>query len=178
MKKAFYLPLILGLAGCEEKPIGNPNNYLVSSDFEAMEGWVPEPVPASLVRDKAHSGRYAVKVDANNEFSIGYNNTLGRLSASKLKKIRVHAWVNLPDKNSQAILVAQVLDPADPTKTLVWEGLKLGEKVTTYNKWVEVALDVTLPPTVSYTNRIAVYLWRANGQGATFMDDLAIEKVE
>lgn len=178
MKKLLYATIALGLAGCGDKPTGNPNNYLTSSDFETVEGWMPEPVPASLVRDKAHSGRYSIKVDASNEYSIGYNNTLGKLSASKLKKIRLHAWVNMPDKNSQAILVAQIVDPANPTKTLLWEGLRLGEKVTTYNKWVEVSLDITLPATINYTNRLAVYLWRANSSGATFLDDLAIEKVE
>ena len=178
MKKKLYTLLTLALAGCGDKPTGNPNNYLTASDFEAVEGWMPEPVPASLVRDKARSGRYAIKVDANNEYSIGYNNTLGRLSTSKLKKIRIHAWVNMPDKNSQAVLVTQIVDPANPAKPVVWEGLKLGEKVTTYNKWVEVTMDVTLPPSVNYTNRLGVYLWRTNSSGATFLDDLAIEKVE
>ena len=177
MKQLLYLALALGMVACGDKS-EVPANQLAGNDFESMDGWLGDTGMGSLTKDKAHSGRYAIKVDAKNEYSIGYGNMLGKLSASKLKKVKIRAWVNLPDANSKAVLVTQIANPTDPSKPLMWDGFKLTDKVKTYNKWVEVEREIALPENVTYADKLGVYLWRASTSAVTYLDDLSIEKVD
>jgi hypothetical protein len=61
---------------------------------------------------------------------------------------------------------------------MLWEGIKLTDQVKSYNKWVKIEKEITLPDNVTYANTLAVYLWRAGVAETTFLDDLVIEKVE
>ncbi|UOQ66037.1 hypothetical protein [Hymenobacter volaticus] len=179
MRKLLYTLLVIGVASCGEKKAEVPANQLAGNDFESIEGWMGDNTPNSLTKEKAHSGRYAIKVDPGVEYSMGYNNLLGKLSASRLRKIKVHAWVNLPNGKSDAVLVTSVADPNNPAaKPIVWEGLKLTDKVKSFNKWVEVEKEITLPDNVTYNNKMNVYLWRGGAPETTFLDDLIIEKVD
>ncbi len=179
MKKLVYALLALGMASCGDKTSELPENQLTGNDFESLDGWIGDNVMPSLTREKAHLGRYSAKVDPNVEYSIGYSNLLGKMSASKLRKIKVHVWVNIPNAKTEAVLVTQVTDPGNPTASpLLWEGIKLSDKVTTYNKWVEVEKEITLPDNVTYANKIGVYLWRTAVPGTAFIDDLTITKIE
>lgn len=179
MKKLLYVFLAAGMASCGDKTAEMPDNQLASNDFESLDGWIGDNSMPSLTKEKAHSGRYSVKVDPANEFSVGYSNLLGKLSTSRLRKIKIHAWVNIPNATSQAVLVTQLTDPSSPTaSTILWEGIKLSDQVKSYDKWVEVEKEIALPDKVTYANKIAVYLWRTATPGTAFIDDITITKVE
>ena len=178
MRQLLYALLALSLAACGEKPKATPANLLASNDFESVDGWLGGVNPTSLTKDKAHSGRYSVKVSPESEYSLGYDNPFGKLSASKLKKIKLRAWVNLPNGKSEAILVAAVPNSTAGAKPLLWEGVKLRDKVKSYNKWVEVEKEITLPDNITYNDKINAYLWSAGSSDPVYMDDMSIEKVE
>lgn len=178
MKKLFYACFALVLTACGDKVAKIPADQLASNDFESIDGWVGDNVSPSLTKEKAHSGRYAIKVDPNIEYSMGYSNQLGRLSASKLHKIKVHAWVNIPATDPKAVLVVQVTDPTNPSANLLWNGINLAEQVKARNKWVEIEKEVVLPDNLNYAHKIGVYLWRTSVPNTVFMDDLTISKVE
>ncbi|QNH62119.1 hypothetical protein [Hymenobacter sediminicola] len=179
MKKLLYALLAVGMVSCGEKKAEIPANQLAGNDFESIDGWMGDNTPASLTKEKAHSGRYSIKVDPAVEYSMGYSNLLGKLSASKLRKLKVHGWVNLPNGKTEAVLVTQITDPANPAaKPIVWEGLKLTDQVKAFNKWVEVEKEIILPDNVTYANKISVYLWRTGAPEPAFLDDLTIEKVD
>lgn len=179
MKKLLYASFSLALTACGENAKEIPANQLASNNFESVEGWFGDNTPASLTKEKAHSGRYAVKVDPSTEFSMGYSNLLGKLSASKLKKIKIHAWVNIPVSGPKAVLVTQITDPANSSaQAVLWDGLRLAEATKARNKWVEVEKEVTLPTNITYAHKIQVYLWGADNAETTLMDDLTISKVE
>lgn len=179
MKKLLYASFVLALTACGEKASEVPANQLASNDFESVEGWVGNDVPPSLTREKAHSGVYAIKVDPSNEFSMGYNNLLGKLSPSRISKLKLRAWVNMPAAGSNVLLITQITDPAKPgTPPIMWNATKLSELAKTQNKWVEINKEVALPANVTYTNRIQVYLWRPAGAETAFLDDLSISKVD
>ena len=178
MKNFFYALLALSLSSCGG---GGPEisvNQLAGNDFEAIDGWVGENTPLSLTKEKAHSGRYAVKVGPGIEYSTGYNNQLGKLSASKLNKIKVRAWVNVASGKAESMLVVTVLDPSSPGKSVMWKGFRLADQVKSYNKWVEIEQEVSLPDNVASTNRIGVFLWRTAAAETAYLDDLTIEKAE
>lgn len=179
MKKLFYLALAVSVISCDRQSEKISVNQLTSNNFEMVDGWMGDNTHPSLTKEKAHSGVYAIKVGPGIEYSMGYNNKLSNLSVSKITKIKVRAWVNIPDGNSSSILVTSVEDTdSQPAESLLWTGLKLSDQVKTFNKWVEVEKTITFPPTVNYKHKIKVYLWRTPAQGTALLDDLVIEKVE
>ncbi|HEX8425817.1 carbohydrate binding domain-containing protein [Hymenobacter sp.] len=178
MKRALFAFFALYLTACGDKAADKPANQLTHTDFESIDGWLGDNTSNSLTKEKAHSGQYSIKVDPAIEYSIGYNNLLGKLSASKLRKIKVSAWVYLPKGSSDAVLVTQVVDPANATKPILWDGLRLADQVKTNDKWVNVEKEIALPDNVSYANRFNIYLWRTSSPGTAFIDDLSVEKVD
>ncbi|HLK98725.1 MAG TPA: carbohydrate binding domain-containing protein [Hymenobacter sp.] len=151
---------------------------LASNDFDSLAGWTGGIAIPSLTRERAHSGKYSVKVDpTGSEYSNGYSGQLKELSDNKLKKINISAWVYLPDGNASAVLVTQIIDPSN-NKTLLWEALNFTKEIKTFNKWVKVEQEVTLPDNISYNSVLNVYMWRATSTKPVFMDDLIISKVE
>lgn len=177
MRNFLYSLLILALASCGGEKVSSPANQLAGNDFESVDGWVGDNTPTSLTKEKAHSGRYSVKVDPAIEFSMGYNNLLGKLSSSKLRKIKIKAWVNIPSGKAESMIVASVTDPAS-NNSLMWTGTKLIDQVKVYNKWVEFEKEIALPENVTYSHKLSVYLWRTGANETAFVDDLTIEKVD
>lgn len=169
--------MAFGMLACGKNGSNAPANQLAGNDFESLEGWTGDMVIGSLTKDKAHSGRYAIKVDPNIEYSAGYNNLLGKLSASKLQKLKVHAWVNIPNGKAASVLVVCVLDPVT-NKQLYWDAIGLGKEVKVFNKWVEVEKTFTLPAEATYNHKLSVYLWRTSSPETAYLDDLSIEKAE
>lgn len=182
MKKPLYALLALGMVACGKKDSGalGPNE-LMANNFESLEGWVgnePLNVP-SLTKEKAHSGRYSLKVGPDIEYSMGYNVLLGKLSPSKLKKIKLKGWAYLPKGSANATLVAVITDPTKPdAQPIKWEGLDLGKEVKNYNKWVEVEKIMEIPDNASYANKFNIYLWRTQALEPVYFDDLSVEKVD
>ena len=176
MKQLLYFLLGLFVFACSSNDSDTstqlPKNQLAFNNFEAVAGWTSGvPVP-SLTSEKAHSGRYAVQVTPAVEYALGFASAQGRLSVYPLTKLRVRAWVNLPNAKATAVLVTEVKDPAG--KTIFWDGINLSKEVETFNRWVEVDKTLTLPPNQSETNELRVYLWRNQSTQGAFLDDLQL----
>ncbi|WP_210514273.1 carbohydrate binding domain-containing protein [Hymenobacter terricola] len=175
MKLLFYLVLALSLAACNDEVPKTQKlaGQLTFNDFETVDGWASgTPIP-SLTSEKAHSGTFAVKVAPGIDYSLGYNNLLGKVGGNKLRKLRVQAWVFVPNAQSSAVLVTQLRDEA-AQKDLMWEGLSLSKEAKEVNRWVKVEKVVTLPETATYNNRLLVYLWRNNSSQPAYLDDLQL----
>lgn len=179
MKYLLYAAAALALASCNDQPAptGRPQGQLAFNDFEAVEGWASGAAVPSLTTDKAHSGTTAVVVQPGIDFSLGYNNLLGKLGDGKARKIRVRAWVLLPNAKATAVLVTQLRDEA-AQKDVLWQGLPLAQATKTTNQWVQVEKEVTLPATAAYTNRVLVYLWRNDSSQPVYLDDLEISRLD
>lgn len=178
MKKLLYALTAFGMVACGKGGNDIPANQLASNDFESLDGWIGDQPITSLTKEKAHSGRYSIKVDPNIEYSLGFNMLLGKLSTSKLKKIKIHAWVNVPNAKSAVVLVTQITNPADNNKQLLWEGVNMGNEVKTLNKWVEIEKTITVPDNATYNDKLGVYLWRTSSPETIYLDDLTIERVD
>ena len=167
----------LGLAGCGSNGTGADaeTNVLASTDFESLDGWLPADQAATLTREKVHSGKYAIKVDAAHEYSLGFSKPLGQLHDTKPQKIKVSAWVLVPSAEAQAVLVITLGDPTSPTaKPLLWESLALPSVGTPYGTWKEVSKTVTVPAAAGPASRLGIYLWRTGGSQPSYLDDLRV----
>jgi hypothetical protein len=160
------------LAACGGESSQKPTGQIVTeNDFESTAGWGVDP--ASLSKEKAHSGSYSISVDPAHEFSLTYENALGQLSPQKFKKLHVSAWVYLLSPKGNGVLGIQLMDPAQG-KAIGGEGINLGETVKKYNEWVQVSKDMLIPDNVTSTTRLKVFLWRGTASQALFADDISI----
>ncbi len=178
MKNLLYALLAFALASCDSKT-EKPANILASNDFESLDGWTNGGANASLNKEKAHSGAFSVKTFPGLDFSMGFGNQLGKISSTRINKIKVHAWVYVPSGDATATLVVEVKN-AGEDKNALWEGIGLVDegKSKGYNKWIEVERTLTMPESINYNSQMAVYLWRTGGSLATYMDDVEITKVD
>jgi hypothetical protein len=179
MKKTFFSVLLLSLAACSSNTSDSDPNVLVNSDFESIDGWLPADQSATLTREKAHSGKCAIKVDGGHEYSIGFSKLLGQLHDSKPKELEVKAWAFVPNDKAAASLVIAMDDPtAGPgAKPLMWEGINLKEEAKPYGKWQEITKVFKVPANAGPTNKLGIYLWRNSGDQAVYVDDIKITAV-
>ena len=166
---------ILSACSGSESSSSDSAKLITSNDFESVDGWMPS-TPA-LTRDQAHSGKYSTKVDVNNEFSVSYFSVLGRMSPSRLRKVKVEAWVYLVSGKSQARLGMQIVDPATG-KEVFGDGINLADKVKSYKKWVEVEKEFALLEYVAADQVMKLFLWRASASDAAYLDDISLSIVE
>ena len=177
MKHLLYAALALALGSCGGSEATKPANLLASNDFESLDGWTGGEVSPSLTREQAHSGVYSVKVDPKVEYSLGYANPLGRLSNSRIAKLKLHGWLFLPSAQAGAQLITQLQNPNDP-KSLVYDGLELLNegKAKGYNKWIEFERVVPIPAAATYNTQLKIYLWKAASTQPVYLDDLQLER--
>jgi len=172
-----YLLLALAsaasLAACSgnKAETASAKDVLMHNDFENMAGWVSDPTP--FTQEKAHSGRYSLKVDQDHEYSLGYNYLLGQLSPTRIRGVRVEAWVYLPERNNTAQIRVAV-NGAAKGETIMNEGIDLNAEVKDTGRWTKVSKEFTFPTTVNYTSQLVMYLWRGGNSGKVFMDDVQI----
>lgn len=179
MKKLIYAFVTISLIACQEQAVEESTNKLVENNFESMDGWVGDITPPSLTKERAHSGHYGVKVSPTIEYSMGYQNPLSKLSNNQLKKIRVRCWVNLSKGATETMLVLSITDPSAPqAKPILWEGMKVAEKVKSVNKWEEIVQIISLPANAASTSKFSAYLWSKGAKETVYMDDMTLEKVE
>lgn len=178
MSKKIYSVLALALASCgSNEAAKTPADQITFNDFEAVDGWgTSVPVP-SLTKEKARSGTYSIRVAPGCEYSIGYTNPLGKLSATRLKKITIAGWVWLPSKDAKAKLVV-TFDNINPDKNLKYDALDLAPTANKFGSWVEVTKTIEVPIEASYNTQLKVYLWRADSSQPVYLDDLEIKKAE
>ncbi|MBO3271898.1 hypothetical protein [Hymenobacter defluvii] len=174
----FWVLAMIGvLAACsiaaDKAPTGD---ILVSNDFETLAGWMGATPVLTLTEEKAHSGWYSIKVDGSNEYSIGFNSTLGALHDVRVKKIRVSGWVFVPSEQATACLITHVGDAIPKTKPLLWDSFNMVKEVQgKYNQWVHVTKVLDIPMAADAYTNIGFYLWRnyASNQPVYF-DDLVV----
>jgi hypothetical protein len=176
-RNAFLSSLVLvvgGLAGCSGPGAESADEKLITqNNFDQLEGWVP-PV-AGLTTERAHSGRYATKVDAATPYSLGYITTLGQASPVKLKKILVSAWILRTGPQALASIVVELKNPSTG-QGIYWKALDVTKDVHDVNVWEEVSQVFELPENIEATHELRVYLWGSTTPQPVFMDDITISR--
>lgn len=178
MKKIVYLLMLSGLAACSSGSNENTGADVITfNDFESSAGWGSID-DSALNKDLAHSGRYSIKVDPAREFSFTFETVLGKVSSTKIKRIRLEGWIYAPSAKATAELGLQVTDPDQGNKQVYGDGIKISDAVKDYGKWVKVSKDITLPDNIAATHHLKLFLWRASSPEAVYADDLRISILE
>jgi hypothetical protein len=152
-------------------------DYVTTNNFESVLGWGADA--GSLTQEHAHSGRFAVWVDANHEYSHTFRLPLGQASMHTLKAVEVEAWVYLPSARAAGAVSLQIVDPANNGLRMVHtEQLDLLSQVTEYRKWTLVRHTFVLPDSLSPAYELRVFLWRNNSPEPVYLDDMSIKALE
>ena len=172
MKQTLFLLSLLLLVSCNQ----NSDKILVENNFDGLQGWGLEH--SSLTSERAHSGKYAVKVDAYLEYSLAFNQVLGTLSNKKPKKINVELWAYIPSENAKASFVCALAD-AKTNENKFWQGFNLVDKTSNYREWVKITKRLELPENIALSDKLTCYLWRPEPSNeVVFIDDLKITILE
>src|SRR6478672_11379615 len=116
--RIYLIALVLILNACSGKE--DPKNIVAFNDFDALAEWGFEN--PSLTTERAHSGRYSVKIDNSVENGIGFNSILGKITTAKPKNLKVECWAYVPE-TARVLLVFSIDNEAN--NTVVWEATKL-----------------------------------------------------
>jgi hypothetical protein len=177
MKKPFVLfaGLLLCMSCSKSQEDLSEKNLITYNNFEAADGW--GGTNPTLTKEKAHSGRYSIKIDPTNEYSYGFDNLLGKIASKKPKGLKVEAWAFVPSKQAgSAKLVVHITKPTSGQQ-VIWEGIPL-ENVENFKEWTEVSKEIKLPANVEVSDRIQIYLWKAGATEAVYIDDLKLSATE
>jgi hypothetical protein len=147
---ALGLGLLLS-TGCS-KTTTDEQGLLMSNDFDHLSGWL------------------------DNAPSLTHDVTLGQLSSTRPHKIRISAWVMRTDDPHAAKLIVEIKDPATGTQVF-GDSIDLGKAVQKLNTWQHVEHVITVPPLVSATSHIMVYMSGTGASQPTYLDDLALRLV-
>ena len=162
-------PSLLALAaGCTAPPAVR----IAYSDFDALVGWVA--MPPSLTSERAHSGRYCLKVDGGSEYSISYSVPLADTGLRPGQRLGVRGWALRTGSQRAAAVVVQVIDPARPAESVFWQAIPISKQVITYDRWVPIKETFTLPASLPGGCQLKVYLWRGSDTQPTYFDDLEL----
>lgn len=149
----------------EKNSAGTASRILIDTSFEDLEGWIPES--SSLTQEKAHTGRYSIKVDPGTEFSLTYTNQLYRLSPKRFDKVRLTAWGQLTATGAAAVVIQ--ITHADQT-TAFYEKIDIKE----VNDWGQINKVLTMPAVLDPADQVKIYLWRATATAPAYLDDLTL----
>ncbi|HEX8351130.1 MAG TPA: hypothetical protein VF598_14300 [Hymenobacter sp.] len=155
-------------------------NTVTFNDFEAGGGWSNDPGrndPGLLDKGRAHSGQYALKADKDHEFSLTFDMALGRIRTHKFKTLHLEAWAFMPNDKATGVLVLQVMEPST-NQQLYGDGLKLRDAVKSYNQWVPISKDFTLPDNITLAQHLRLSLWRADAGEEVLVDDVHLSMID
>ena len=165
------LGLLVATSSCATKT-EKPENLLVGNDFEALDGWGIES--PSLTREKAHSGQYSIKIQQGIDFSLTYKNLLGKLSPTKISKLRVKGYVYMTKPTGASLTVQLMKTGADGAEFN--QSIALAPKVKKAGEWTEVDQLFELPAEVAPSNQLRIYMWGNVGDSIVYLDDLEVTK--
>lgn len=147
---------------------------IVHNDFEQLAGWMP--ATPSLTTDFAHSGRYAIKVGGDLDYSLSYAQIVGDISPKRFSRVRLSGWAYLTDPAAGAVVLSLALhDPAHDHQQIFGAGVPLGEQVKTARQWTHVSKEIELPATMAFSHQLRIYLWKAGSPAVAYLDDVRVE---
>jgi hypothetical protein len=164
---ALPLAALVACGSDKSAAVVDDKDVLMSSDIDGLVGWISDP--NAITKGEAHSGQYSLRVDQSREFSAGYVYTLGQLTPTRIKGIRLSVWAYVPDRNCTARIEFMIKDASG--KQLLLDQTKL-EDVKEYGKWVQINKDIMLPAETTYSSQINMHMSRSGATSPVYLDDI------
>ncbi len=150
-----------------------PAGMVTRNSFESVQGWGGAN-EVSITSAKAHSGKYAIWVNPQVEYSYTYSSTLNQMTPAKPKRLTLEGWAWVPDKQSTASVVLEIKHSPTNGSTVYYGGLDLSSSVGGYKDWKKVSKTFVLPDSIASGNALKIYMWRGSNQTPVYLDDVSI----
>lgn len=177
-KKLWLLAPLGLLASCQPRD-GRPETKqreLMHTSFEELLGWMPE-VPPSLTTEKAHSGKYAVRVDQAKAYSLSYRTPLGTLCPThRPRRFTLNAWAWVPSAKDDAVIVFAISNANDLDHPIYQKSVFLTDNGP-FQQWKPVSRDFDLPENINSQSMLTIYLWNASATAPVYADDLQLTEL-
>lgn len=162
----YIIAILILFSGCRKSSV---DKGVYFQNFDDIKMWIRDP--QNITDEKARSGKYSTKADANNEYSQTFEMDFAYAQSKGYKKMKVSAWCFLTTTNAKAGLVASV---EAPEKTLRYNAAAFEEYLNAPKEWGKIMTEVNLPDSAPANSKIKVYCWSPNKQ-KVFMDDVEIQ---
>ncbi|MDO7845251.1 hypothetical protein Q5H92_02705 [Hymenobacter sp. M29] len=162
---------LLGVAGCHPRDgrADVAQHLLVYTGFERHKA----PAPA-MTTEKAHTGRFAMRVDGQHRRARLYHVRLGQLSDHRPRRFTLSAWAWAPDFGADAAVVLSIRNPGTAAPAL--QQSMFAADAGPYQAWKHISLDVDLPNNTSPDSELTIEL-AANSEGPVYIDDLRLTEL-
>ncbi|WP_345119849.1 carbohydrate binding domain-containing protein [Hymenobacter antarcticus] len=174
---SFVWSLLTGsvlLTSCAKKDDALTKGIAIThNDFESVLGWNGN-TDGSVTTERAHSGKYALAVGPQAEYSYTYSSILGKMSTAKIRTITLSAWVWVPSDQVPGSLVLAIAHSPERSTPVFYGDISLAKEVKKFKEWQQVSRTFTLPDSIQDTNQLKCYLWRAGNSENVYADDIAL----
>lgn len=168
--------IILFAAGCgtypdpeaEKKPsvtfstnLENPDSLLSATPLS----WKNE---GTIKEGHAFSGKYAVQLDHEHEFSLVFEQKLGYVSALQPERLTYEAMVYSDKPAPEGSMVVSIDDKG------YYQSFSISDFFASGGEWKKVSATFQLPDTLDPSDLIKVYIWN-NKSGELLIDDISIK---
>ncbi|MFM7091572.1 MAG: hypothetical protein ACKOZZ_12270 [Bacteroidota bacterium] len=163
MKIIFPLLLVsVLLTACFGPQNNDHKNHIYANDFESLFGVLP-----NVLKGKSHSGDSYFQITDQIEYTPGFSQFFENISPNSFARVKVNAFVYLPEKDIQAELQIQIWDKEGKMlnmKSVPFETRDLG-----VSQWKKVKLDMDLINDYDPSRQIRIFLY--NPYRKSFMLD-------
>ena len=161
------------LASCSGNDTTVKGTLATRNDFEGVLGWGGGNDP-SVTNERAHSGKFSVKVGPQSEYGYTYTQTLGKMSTARAKDVTVSAWVWLTSAQAPSSIVMSITRSPELNTPVYYGSVELAKEVKKFKTWQLVTKTFTLPDSVQATNQLKCFLWRVGSNENVYADDLTL----
>lgn len=151
----------------------NENQMVIETDMENVANlpayWINGVVVEKMDKVPAHSGNYAVKVDAENKYSLTFRENLANINAKLPKRVVVNGWYYFPEVNEKAGIV---MDINENNNLIIWKAYNLSGDNLATKQWNEFTAYFKIDQPIKPEMQIKIY---ANSGGkVAYYDDFKI----
>lgn len=163
MKKILIALIALVYFSCN-----NDDSVVFKSSMDLPDYWKNS---FTLSADTAFSGTYSSKIDATQNFSFGFSDSIKKINSEGLATMEVN-FKALMNHSSPDVFVICSIDSLG--NSIFWSSQKLVELGIKENAWNDVYAKFDLPKVSVDNTIVSCYVWSAKGD-LVYVDDLSVK---
>ncbi|NTW33347.1 MAG: glycosyltransferase family 39 protein [Bacteroidetes bacterium] len=151
--------------------------FYVFNGFEDKQTWDKDT--SILTTEKVCYGKYAVKLDAQNEYGPAYVSRISKMTDKIFKRVNVSLWSFAAGNFKDAQIVATINFKDDENQVYenyFWLSSKF-EYFIDKNKWGQVFFSFNLPELRSKNDELKIYVWNPDKQ-PLYIDNFELKLFE
>ena len=157
----------------EDNPQIDDNQMVIANDMEnptSLPSYWKNGISINKMDEvPAHSGNYAVKVDAESEYSITFRETFENLNAKLPKQVVVNGWYYFTEPNEKAGLIMEITDNGE---SYMWKSFNFAKVNPATNTWNEFTAYFSFDKEINPEQEISIF---ARGyKKVAYFDDLKV----